>query len=198
MDIKTLESFRLSDAISFHDELNPKLFVDDQLRPEVKKQLLIIAQDFLAALGVNDLNVEDITISGSNAAYSYTPHSDLDLHILVDVSGLSDDEIYLELFNAKKTLYNDTHDITIHNIPIELYAQDANEPVISLGEYSVLRDKWLKIPSKRRANFDQTATKAKYDKLLDLIHLGLKRLLLLKPQSPLKHCQLQLVRLQSL
>ena len=82
MDIKTLESFRLSDAISFHDELNPKLFVDDQLRPEVKKQLLIIAQDFLAALGVNDLNVEDITISGSNAAYSYTPHSDLDLHVL--------------------------------------------------------------------------------------------------------------------
>ena len=174
MDIKTLESFRLSDAISFHDELNPKLFSGDQLRPEVRKQLMIIAQDFLTELGINDLDVKDITISGSNAAYSYTPHSDLDLHILVDVSGLSDDEIYLELFNAKKTTYNDSHDITIHGIPIELYVQDASEPVVSLGEYSVLHDKWLRIPTKRRANFDQTATKVKYNKLLDLIHLGLK------------------------
>ena len=64
MDIKTLESFRLSDAISFHDELNPKLFSGDQLRPEVRKQLMIIAQDFLTELGIDDLDVKDITISG--------------------------------------------------------------------------------------------------------------------------------------
>ena len=171
MDIKTLESFRLSDAISFHDELNPKLFSGDQLRPEVRKQLMIIAQDFLTELGINDLDVKDITISGSNAAYSYTPHSDLDLHILVDVSGLSDDEIYLELFSAKKTTYNDSHDITIHGIPIELYVQDASEPVVSLGEYSVLHDKWLRIPTKRRANFDQTATKVKYNKQIGRAHV---------------------------
>jgi len=121
MDIKTLESFKLSDAIAFHDELNPNIWVNDRLRPEVKKQLLIIANDFLDELGINDLDVKDITVSGSNAAYSYTPHSDLDLHILVDMSNMPNDEVYRELFTAKKNIYNDNHDIKIHGVPVELY-----------------------------------------------------------------------------
>ena len=174
MDIKTLESFKLSDAIKFHDTLNPKLWRNQHLRPEVKDQLILIAQDFLQELGISDLDVKDITVSGSNAAYSYTDHSDLDLHILVDMGNLPDDEVYNELFNAKKTLYNDNHDIKIHGVPVELYVQDAREPVVSLGEYSILNNKWLRLPTKRRSNFDQTATKSKYEKLLHLIQLALK------------------------
>jgi hypothetical protein len=174
MNLKELDSFRISDAISFHDKLNPKLWNNNNLRPEVKKQLLIIAEDFLEELGINGLDVADMTVSGSNAAYSYTPNSDLDLHILVDMSKLPNNEVYKELFTAKKSLYNDSHDIKIHGIPVELYVQDAREPVVSLGEYSLKNDNWLKIPSKRRANFDQTATKTKYEKLLTLIELALK------------------------
>jgi len=165
MDLKELDSFKMSDAIAFHDQLNPKLFHGKHLRPDVDEQLKVIAQDFLSELGVRDLDVKDITISGSNAAYSYTPNSDLDLHILVDLSQYSDDVVYQELFHAKKNLYNDSHDITINGIPVELYVQDANLPVVSLGEYSILQNKWLKIPSKRRSNLDQTATKQKYEKL---------------------------------
>lgn len=178
MDIKTLESFRLADAIKFHDELNPKLWDNGKLRPEVKKQLKLIADDFLEELGISDLDVSDITVSGSNAAYSYTPHSDLDLHILVDMSKLENGEIYKELFTAKKNAYNDSHHIKIHGVPIELYIQDTNQPVISLGEYSLVNDKWLKLPTKRRANLDQNATKAKYEKLLDIINRSM-----VKPNS---------------
>ena len=174
MNLKELNSFKISDAISFHDELNPNLWDGQDLRPEVKDQLLLIARDFLEELGINDLDVKDITVSGSNAAYSYTPHSDLDLHILVDMSDMDNDEIYRELFNAKKIIYNDTHDITIHGVPVELYVQDAREPVVSLGEYSILQNEWLRIPTKRRANLDQTATKQKYTKLLDIIRRTLK------------------------
>jgi len=174
MDIKELHSFKLSDAITFHDKLNPKLFVGTRLRPEVEKQLKIIAQDFLSEMGVKDLDVQDITISGSNAAYSYTDHSDLDLHILVDMNQLENDEVYREFFDLKKTIYNDSHNITINKIPVELYIQDSNQPVVSLGEYSILQNKWLRIPSKRRANFDQNSTKAKYDKLSSLIELALQ------------------------
>jgi len=160
-------------AITFHDELNPKLFFGQHLKAEIKKQLKLIAQDFVEELGITGLNIKDITISGSNAAYSYTPHSDLDLHILVDMSKMQD-EVYAELFNAKKTLYNDSHSITIHKIPVELYVQDASKPVISLGEYSILHDKWIKFPTKRKANLDQNATRAKYEKLSELIKHGLK------------------------
>ena len=165
MDLKELDSFKMSDAIAFHDQLNPKLFYGQRLRPDVDEQLQVIARDFLSELGIRDLDVKDVTISGSNAAYSYTPNSDLDLHILVDLSQYSDDEVYQELFHAKKNLYNDSHDITINGIPVELYIQDASEPVVSLGEYSILQDKWLRLPTKRRSNLDQTATKQKYEKL---------------------------------
>jgi hypothetical protein len=87
---------------------------------------------------------------------------------------LPNDEVYRELFTAKKTIYNDSHDIKVKGVPVELYVQDSNQPIVSLGEYSILNDKWLKIPSKRRANLDQNATKAKYDKLAGLVDLALK------------------------
>jgi hypothetical protein len=174
MDITELESFKLSDAVSFHKELNPKLWDEEKLDPEVRDQLLLIAEDFVEYLGLDNLKVEDVTISGSNAAYSYTPHSDLDLHILVDFNNLPDNPVYQELFTAKKTLYNDAHDITVRDVPVELYVQDTNNPVQSLGEYSIVHDKWIRIPKKRRANFDQAATKLKYEKLGELIELALK------------------------
>lgn len=186
MNLKELDSFKLSDAVTFHDHLNPALWAGHRLKPAIKEQLLIIAKDFLEELGVDDLDVVDITISGSNAAYSYTKHSDLDLHILVDTSKLNNDEIYKELFNAKKTLYNDSHHITINNVPVELYVQDASEPVVSLGEYSILHDDWLRLPTKRRANFDQTATKEKYAKLQKLIEVALLSKDIHKVQAVLK------------
>ena len=169
-----IETFRLQDAVTFHDELNPKLFAGNRLRPEVEKQLKIIAEDFIEEMGLSSINIADITISGSNAAYSYTKHSDLDLHVLVDMSKLSNDKVYLELFNAKKTIYNNSHDITIRHVPVELYIQNSNQPVISVGEYSILNSTWIKLPSKRRANFDQTATAAKYEKLEKLVRMALK------------------------
>jgi hypothetical protein len=183
MNLKELNSFKLSDAVTFHDKLNPKLWNSTKLLPEVKDQLIKIAEDFLSELGVHDLDVKDITISGSNAAYSYTKHSDLDLHILVDMGNLPVDEVYKELFNAKKTIYNDSHDIKIHTIPVELYVQDSRQPVVSLGEYSVMNDEWIKIPTKRRSDFDQTATKIKYEKLLSLIEIALKS----RKYSKVKH-----------
>lgn len=186
MNLRELDSFKLSDAVTFHSKLNPKLWNETHLRPEVRKQLIAIAQDFLSELGIHDLDVKDITVSGSNAAYSYTKHSDLDLHILVDLGGLDNDEVYKELFNAKKTIYNDSHDITIHGVPVELYVQDAREPVISLGEYSILNNEWLRIPTKRRANFDQNSSRAKYDKLLDIINSALKSTSLEKVNKTLK------------
>jgi hypothetical protein len=172
--IQELESFKLSDAVAFHKELNPRLWEDEKLDPEVREQLLLIAEDFVEYLGISNLKVRDVTISGSNAAYSYTPHSDLDLHVLVDFNELPNNEVYQELFTAKKTLYNDAHDITVRDIPVELYVQDIHNPVESLGEYSIVHDKWIRIPKKRRANFDQAATKLKYEKLGELIELALK------------------------
>lgn len=168
MQLNEFDSFSLNDAIHFHDELNPELFFGDKLKPEVRDQLLLISEDFMVHLGITNLGIQDITLSGSNAAYSYTKHSDLDLHILVDMTKFNDDPVYREFFDAKKNIYNDSHSITINGIDVELYIQDVNEPVISLGEYSILRDSWIKLPRKRKAHISQAATKNKYRKLYKL------------------------------
>lgn len=165
MNLKELDNFNLGDAVYFHQDLNQVIFDGDTMNNEVRQALLTIAEDFIDHLGISNVEVADITLSGSNAAYSYTRHSDIDLHILVDMSKFQDDDIYREFFNAKKTVYNDSHDITISGYEVELYVQDVNDPVVSLGEYSVLNDKWLRLPRKRKADLDQMATKLKYSKL---------------------------------
>jgi predicted nucleotidyltransferase len=174
MNLKELDSFKLHDAIYFHDNLNHAIFAGDTMRDDVREQLLLIAGDFIDHLGLDNIQVMDITLSGSNAAFTYTKHSDIDLHILVDMSKLNDELVYRELFHAKKTLYNDTHNILVNGYEVELYIQDANEPVISLGEYSILNDKWIKLPKKSRANLDQISAKLKFNKMRDLAKVALK------------------------
>lgn len=175
MNLKEFDEFRTADAVKFNRRLNPALFdSDDNLRLEVRVQLLEIAEDFMQHLGVSGFQVQDITLSGSNAAYTYTAHSDIDLHILVDIEALRCDDVYRELFTAKKVVYNDTHDIKIRGYDVELYVQDSAQPHQSLGEYSVLKGKWIKFPSRRRANFDEFAAKEKFKKLIQLSELALR------------------------
>jgi len=175
MNITELEKFKIEDAINFHDELNPLLFDENnKLKPNIKKQLEIIVDDFIEFMGIPDLAVEDVIITGSNVAFTYTPHSDIDLHLLVDFAELPESDVYKELFNAKKSLYNDTYDITIRDIPVELYVQDTAQAHTSLGEYSIIKDKFTRFPSKQRANLDEISAESKFERLEELCIEGLK------------------------
>ena len=163
MHILELDSYNLGDAVKFNDHLNPRLWdSNEHLKPEVKAQLLLIAEDFREFLGVTDLDLKDITISGSNAAYTYTPSSDIDLHLVVN---MPDDAVYRELFDAKKFQYNEQHNIKIGGYDVELYVQSADQPHISQGIYSVLKDDWVQVPRRRRAEVDDTSTRNKYEKV---------------------------------
>ena len=175
MNILELEKFKIEDAINFHDELNPLLFDEhNKLKPNIKSQLDTIVDDFIEYMGIPDLAVEDVIITGSNVAFTYTPHSDIDLHLLVDFSALPESDVYKELFNAKKSLYNDTYEITIRDIPVELYVQDTAQAHTSLGEYSLYQDKFTRIPRKTRANLDEISTEHKFERLEQLAIQGLK------------------------
>lgn len=175
MNILELEKFKIEDAINFHDELNPLLFDENnKLKPNIKKQLEIITDDFIEYMGIPDLAVEDVIITGSNVAFTYTPHSDIDLHLLVDFAELPESDVYKELFNAKKSLYNDTYEITIRDIPVEVYVQDTAQSHTSLGEYSLMQDKFTRYPSKQRANLDEISAEHKFERLEQLAIEGLK------------------------
>ena len=163
MNITELDSYNLDDAVKFNDQLNPRLWDDrEHLRPEVQERLLEIADDFREFLGVTDLAIKDITVSGSNAAYTYTPNSDIDLHLVVD---MPDNPVYRELFDAKKFQYNEQHDITIGGADVELYVQDADRPHISQGVYSLLNNDWLQVPRRVKSVVDDTSTRNKFEKV---------------------------------
>ena len=140
--------------VSHHTELNPVLWQDHRLRPEAKHQLLKIARHFQDFVNT-PLKIRDITISGSNAGYNYSEYSDIDLHLVVDAVGQE------ELFSAKKNSYNFTYDIKIHNIPVELYIQPANQTHHSAGIYSVMHDRWISEPKEQTPMVDARDIKSK-------------------------------------
>ena len=135
----------VSTAVVFHQRLNPKLWSKGKLKPQVRFHLLEIAKHFVDYIEIDNLGLQDITISGSNAGYTYSRKSDIDLHLIVDIPQ-DKKQILKQLFDAKKNQYNFQHDITIRNIDVELYVQDAEQTHTSVGIYSVLDDKWLKVP----------------------------------------------------
>jgi hypothetical protein len=166
MNILELDSYNLADTVKFHDRLNHRLWdSSEHLHPQVHAKLMEIAQDFQEFLGVPDLDVKDITISGSNAAYNYTPNSDIDLHLVVDLPEADSSEVYRELFDAKKFQYNAQHNITIGGYDVELYVQNPNQEHHSQGIYSLLRNAWVSVPRRRKAEVDDISTRSKYEDL---------------------------------
>ena len=132
-----------------HDELSKKIWEDDEnMRPDVLKALENIANEFLDYLKI-DVDVEDVTFTGSYANYNYTPYSDIDLHIVIDFDKISSDEDLVEGFmNAKKSYWNDRYDITVNGIEVEIYPQDSSEEHVSSGVYSIDQEKWIVKPEK--------------------------------------------------
>jgi len=175
MNILELDSYNLADAVKFHDRLNPRLWDNrEHLRPKVHAKLMAIAREFQEFLGVPDLDVVDITISGSNAAYNYTPNSDIDLHLVVRIPDVKHSEVYRELFNAKKYEFNDAHDITIGGADVELYVQDSEQAHHSQGIYSLLNNDWVSVPKRHKATIDDACVRDKVADLDARIHAAVR------------------------
>jgi len=158
-----------SDLITVNRRLNPKIWDGDTLDPAVASKLKEIAQAFEEFIGI-DLNVVDYTITGSNANYTWTEHSDLDLHLIV--AGEVGDGAR-ELFNAKKALWGEQHNITIKGLPVECYVQGQEEEHHSTGVYSIANDRWLVEPKKIKPEVDDAAVEAKKDSAIHDIESAL-------------------------
>ena len=137
-----------------HEKLSDKFWKEEKLKPAVREQLLKISDEFIDYLGV-DVDVVDITFTGSYANYNYTPYSDIDLHVIVDPKSINrDDDLVEEFLKVKRQYWNDKHDVKVLNIEVELYPQDVNEPHKSTGVYSVSNDEWVNKPKIFKTKFD--------------------------------------------
>ena len=129
-----------------HQHLSTKFWKDNKMKEAVRERLLFIADAFIDYLGI-DIDVVDITMTGSYANYNYTQYSDVDLHIIVDHANINKDvDLVEEFLKAKRQYWNEKHDINMFGVEVELYPQDINEDHKSSGVYSVKNDKWIVEP----------------------------------------------------
>lgn len=156
--------------MQFHDTLNPKLWDGFELKPEVADKLKEIAQTFIEYLDIPDEAIEDIVFTGSSANYNYTRFSDIDLHLRVDYDKVHENCPIVEGYLwALKASFNKDHDISIYGVPVELYAENVNEPAISNGVYSLMTDEWLSKPEQIPPTENDIAVNAKFNEIADAV-----------------------------
>jgi len=149
-----------------HEDLNSEIWEDYKLNSQIRKALLRIANEFYISLDIN-IPVDDITFTGSLANFNYTKFSDVDLHLLIDYSAVDENyDLVRNYMMAKKSTWNDKHDIRIKGYEAELYAQDSSEPHHSTGVYSVLRDRWLTKPRPVSVDVDLQSVRCKAESLM--------------------------------
>jgi len=158
---------KILNSFSVQETLNPKIWQnpDDpqksKMIPKVKNALMRIAEEFIEYLG-EEVFVEDIVLTGSLANFNWSEYSDFDLHIIVDFQQFEDEApLYKELYNLKKQVFNDKHDIKIFGYDVELYAQDSVEPHFATGVYSVMDDEWVTKPKKLENEIDKSVLEKK-------------------------------------
>lgn len=119
-----------------------------KMRGDVREALLNIAHDFVDHLGVVSWDeLVDVRLTGSMANFNWTSMSDMDVHPVLDVAAIDQDtELVRELLDAKKSTWNEDHDVWVKGHPVEVYAQDVDEPHIATGVYSLLYDEWVTKP----------------------------------------------------
>jgi hypothetical protein len=156
------ELISVNQIIKVKDSLNPLIWDGQTLKPEVRSKLIRIARAFEEFVGV-DLDVVDYTITGSNANYTWTEHSDLDLHLVIPGTAPDDDR---ELYSAKKSLWGEQRNITIKGLPVECYVQGQGEPHHSTGVYSLSKNKWLVKPQRIEPRVDDSSVEAKKDAIM--------------------------------
>jgi hypothetical protein len=137
---------RFEQPSELHQTLNPTLWDDGELKQPVQIALLRIAKAYWKFLGI-DTRLDDVLVTGSQANYNYSKHSDIDLHLVVDYNDVECDMAVDELFKTKRDLWKAEHDIDIYGIPVEVYVEDLNRPAVS-ATYSIVKNMWIKPPQR--------------------------------------------------
>ena len=168
------------DSFEVKDSLHPRFWNDEQhLDMHIRRALLVIAKDFIDEYNLGEYVIDDIIMTGSLANYNWSEEfSDIDLHIIMDTTQLSEDpSLAKSISDAMRNVWNKTHtDISVGGFPVELYIQDTHEPHKSSGVYSLLDDEWKTSPSLDKLSGeieeDEIKTRvAEYMNLIDKIEM---------------------------
>lgn len=158
-----LNSFKIKDT------LEPQIWQNEKLNATVKSKLMKIATDFYNGLKLpSEVKMKDVIFTGSLANYNWSKFSDVDLHIVLDFSQLEGgDQFKEDFFWAQKALWNQEHDITIFDYPVEIYAQDIKAKLVASAVYSVKFDKWILKPEHENFKVNKKVIKNKAEMFIE-------------------------------
>ena len=168
--MKSFQDLRLT--LMYHEDLNVKFWDGLTLRTEVRDKLLEIGYIWAEFAKIPQNAIQDIILVGGNANYNYTEYSDLDLHLVVDKDEIAacQTDFLDDFLRDKKRLWALTHDVTLYGQPVELYAQDINDPTPrNQGTYSVLNNWWIQEPRKQYVDFSDPLLKQKVRDMMERI-----------------------------
>lgn len=169
---------QMVDKLMPQKELNPKFWDKDKhLNPEVREHLLKIAYEFKKYLKLEETQlankalVVDVKFTGSLCNYNWSEYSDVDLHLVFDLSAVpaEDKALATEYLQAKKALWNSEHEIDIYGYNVELYPEEYGQSHFSTGTYSITSDKWIKEPSYENVNPDKELIMKKVYGFMDIL-----------------------------
>jgi predicted nucleotidyltransferase len=120
---------------------------NEKIIPSIKRKLLEIA-DWVTKDLEDMVEIKDIYFTGSLATYKWTPTSDVDLHIIIDVKEKICDEPVEEYLELKSKLFNKEHNIFIKGYKVEVNMKDKETKLKGKGIYDLLKDNWVIQPTK--------------------------------------------------
>lgn len=157
----------------YNKTLEPNLWDEKQnLKQLVRLALLKVAQNFYESTDFKS-ELIDILLLGSSVNYTWTPDSDIDVHLVMDITKEG-----LDVAHYRKTLdalggdWNQKHNITIADHKVEVYLQDVTEKnstpekVRKHGAmYSLLHGKWLVPPKYEPRTLDKESIKKAFHEI---------------------------------
>jgi hypothetical protein len=131
------------------EALDPRFFgPGDDLDPAVRSKLLAAADDALA--GLKDMwpdppRVVQRILTGSETGGDYDELSDLDLHLVVDLSTAPNPRMAKGFLDAYAKVFNG-RGLRIKGRPVELYFQDSAGELVAPGVYDLDAGAWARHP----------------------------------------------------
>lgn len=147
----------------YKKELNPSFWKEDSFDPKIREKLIKIAEDFYNSLNLS-IPISDIQLTGSLANYNWTDKSDLDVHILVDFSKIDNNvELVKKSLDGIRFIWNLRHKVILRGHDVEVYIQDIEFPHTASGLFSLMNNKWIRVPKYNPPDIDYKDVDKKFD-----------------------------------
>ena len=153
----------------YKNELNNSFWKGDSFDPQIREKLIKIAEDFYSSLNLN-VPISDIQLTGSLANYNWTDKSDLDVHILVDFSKIDDNvDLVKKSLDGMRFIWNLRHKVILRGHDVEVYIQDIEFPHTASGLFSLMNNKWIRVPKYNLPEIDYNDVDKKFDGIVSEI-----------------------------